>query len=70
MGYVLVSALFAVFFWFTARPNENGSSRTFSLGLLLFVAFGVHDALASLGVIHTVQFLPEYGFLGFATTIF
>src|SRR5271157_456442 len=70
MGYVIVSALFAVFFWFTAPRDENGSNRMFSLGLLLFVAFGVHDALATLGVMHTVQFLLEYGFLGFATTIF
>ena len=69
MGYVVVSALFAVSFWIAARPNENRSRRVISLGLLLFVAFGVHDALASLGVIHTVQFLLEYGFLGFATTI-
>lgn len=69
MGYIVVSALFAVSFWFAARPNGHRSSRVFSLGLLLFVAFGVHDALASLGVIQTVQFLLEYGLLGFSTTI-
>lgn len=70
MGYIVVSSLFAVSFWFAAPPNENRSNKVFSLCLLVFVAFGVHDALASLGIIHTVQFLLEYGFLGFATTIF
>jgi diguanylate cyclase (GGDEF)-like protein len=70
MGYIVVSALFAVSFWIARRPDENRSNKSFGLGLLLFVAFGVHDALASLGIIHTVQFLLEYGFLGFATTIF
>jgi diguanylate cyclase (GGDEF)-like protein len=67
MGYVVASALFAVFFW--VKSHENRVYTVFSLGLLLFVGFGVHDALASLGVIHTVQFLLEYGLLGFSTTI-
>ena len=70
MGFILVSALFGVSFWIVPRPNENRSNKAFSLGLLLFVALGVHDALASLGIIHAVQFLLEYGFLGFATTVF
>jgi diguanylate cyclase (GGDEF)-like protein len=69
MAYIVLTAVFAVFFWFREQASAHRPNRAFPIGLLLFIAFGVHDALASAGVIQTIQFVLEYGFLGFSTTV-
>jgi len=50
-----------------ANPLKSGA-RTFICGLLFWALLGIHDAAATLGF-QTVQFLMEYGFLGFSTSI-
>jgi diguanylate cyclase (GGDEF)-like protein len=69
MAYLAASALFTVFLWLRQESRDQRANRLFGAGLMIFFILGVHDALASTGIIRTGQFLLEYGFLGFSTAI-
>jgi len=69
--FILYSALAAAFcltYWVGYKNHRKNGANVFIFGFLLWAVLGIHDASAALGF-HTIQFLMEYGFLGFSTSI-
>jgi two-component system cell cycle sensor histidine kinase/response regulator CckA len=66
--YSAVGAALCLTYWVRSENRKKAGSREFIFGFLLWTALGIHDALATLGV-STIQFLMEYGFLGFSASI-
>ncbi len=69
--YLLYSAggaFLCLTYWVKPESRTKSGARMFIFGFLLWAALGIHDALATLGL-GTVQFLMEYGFLGFSASI-
>ena len=54
-----------------AWPEEQSEvgQQGFHPGFSFWLLGAVHDILATLGLIHTVQFLMAYGFLGFSVSV-
>ena len=69
LGYCGIAALYSLRFWFGPKNNARWGNKVFILGVLLWLGSAVHDILATLGVVQTVQFLMEYGFLGFSVSV-
>lgn len=71
MAYLIASSLFSLFLWMTWKTREPHLSKRFGIGigLAIYIFLGIHDALASTGVIPAVQFLLDYGFLAFSTSM-
>jgi diguanylate cyclase (GGDEF)-like protein len=69
MAYLLASSLFSLYFWVRVKSRDIKMNRFFGAGLVVYILLSAHDALASMGIINTVQFLLEYGFLAFSTAI-
>ena len=66
--YSALAAAFCLTYWIRQKNREKSGAKIFILGLLFWAALGLHDAAATLGI-NTIQFLMEYGFLGFSTAI-
>jgi two-component system cell cycle sensor histidine kinase/response regulator CckA len=66
--YSAVGAALCLIYWVKPESREKTGAREFIFGFLLWAALGIHDALATLGM-STIQFLMEYGFLGFSASI-
>jgi len=66
--YCTLAAAFCLTFWLRYKNRKKSGTNAFILGLLLWAILGIHDALSTLGF-RTIQFLMEYGFLGFSTSI-
>jgi len=69
MTLLVAAALFCLFFWLSKKTREESYRRIFAAGLSLFIVLAIHDVLVSNGVMTSVQFVLEYGFLCFATSI-
>jgi PAS domain S-box-containing protein len=66
--YTAGGAFLCLAYWVKPENRKKSGAKAFICGFLLWVALGIHDALATLGV-DTIQFLMEYGFLGFSASI-
>jgi len=66
--YSAVGAALCLTYWAKSENRKKAGAREFIFGFLLWTTLGIHDALATLGV-STIQFLMEYGFLGFSASI-
>jgi PAS domain S-box-containing protein len=66
--YASLAASFCLTYWFRNKNHQKPGAKVFIAGFLLWAFLGLHDAAGTLGL-HTVQFLMEYGFLGFSTSI-
>ncbi len=66
--YSAVGAMLCLFCWIKPANRKKNGARAFILGFLFWWVLGLHDALATLGV-QTLQFMMEYGFLGFSASI-
>ncbi len=66
--YSSLAASFCLTYWFRNKNHQKPGAKIFIAGFLLWAFLGLHDAAATLGL-RTVQFLMEYGFLGFSTSI-
>ena len=69
LGYCGIAALYSLRFWFGPKNKARSGNKVIILGALLWLAGAVHDILATLGLIHTVQFLMNYGVLGFSVSV-
>ncbi len=67
-AYIASSALFGMFIWIRQRDADIKYRVMFLSGMGLWVAMGIHDGFASLGV-PSLQYMMEYGFLGFAFAV-
>ena len=66
--YSAVGATLCLSYWLKPESRKKTGAKDFIFGFLLWAALGIHDALATLGM-PTIQFLMEYGFLGFSVSI-
>jgi hypothetical protein len=66
--YSSLAAAFCLTYWIRYKNHQKPGAKIFILGFLLWAVLGIHDTAATLGL-NTVQFLMEYGFLGFSTSI-
>jgi two-component system cell cycle sensor histidine kinase/response regulator CckA len=68
LAYSALAAAGCLTYWIRPKNREKSGAKIFILGLLFWAVLGLHDAAATLGIT-TIQFLMEYGFLGFSTAI-
>jgi len=66
--YCALGAALCLIYWLRCSNRNKFVVKVFTFGFLFWAALGIHDALATLGM-GTIQFLMEYGFLGFSTSI-
>jgi PAS domain S-box-containing protein len=66
--YSAVGSALCLTYWVKSESRQISGAGEFIFGFLLWAALGIHDALATLGIT-TIQFLMEYGFLGFSASI-
>jgi PAS domain S-box-containing protein len=63
--YAVLSSVGAILLWIKHKSPHPGHKAPYLAGILFWIALGVHDGLASLGV-PSFQYMMEYGFLGFS----
>ena len=66
--YASLAAAFCLTYWVRYKNHQKSGAKIFILGFSLWAILGIHDVAATLGF-NTIQFLMEYGFLGFSTSI-
>jgi PAS domain S-box-containing protein len=66
--YSAVGAAGCLIYWIKAENRKKSGARVFIAGFVLWITLGIHDVLATLGTT-TIQFLMEYGFLGFSASL-
>jgi PAS domain S-box-containing protein len=66
--YVAIAGVNAMLMWLKHRGTDRKYRITYLAGMGIWVLLGIHDGLASLGV-PTLQYVMEYGFLGFAMAV-
>jgi len=66
--YLAAGAFLSLTYWVRSENRKKNGARIFIFGFLLWAVLGIHDALATLGA-ETIQFMMEYGFLGFSASI-
>ena len=66
--YASLAAAFCLAYWVRYKNHQKSGAKIFILGFSLWAILGIHDVAATLGF-NTIQFLMEYGFLGFSTSI-
>ncbi len=64
--YIAVGSFAVLYYWIKYARSRD--AVPFFIGISFWAILGVHDALATLGM-QTVQFLMQYGYLGFALSI-
>ncbi|CAB1077671.1 hypothetical protein D1AOALGA4SA_5457 [Olavius algarvensis Delta 1 endosymbiont] len=66
--YLAAGALLSLTYWVRPVNRKKNGARIFIFGFLLWAVLCIHDTLATLGA-ETIQFMMEYGFLGFSASI-
>ncbi len=66
--YSALSGACTLWFWFKYKQKDTTGVNAFVGGFLFWSVLGIHDALATLGM-PAIQFLMEFGFLGFSVSI-
>jgi PAS domain S-box-containing protein len=68
LGYLALGIVLLPALWLRHRHLTDSRAHLFFFGFAAWVILGVHDILGTLGV-PTVQYLMEYGFLGFSVAL-
>jgi hypothetical protein len=68
MLYIAASAVAGILLWLRSRNAAGPHRIVYLAGLVFWLALGIHDALAVLGL-PTFQYVMEYGFLGFSCAV-
>ncbi len=68
MLYIACSAVYGIILWVRHRVTEVKYRNLFLSGMVFWIILGIHDGLAASGM-PTIQYLMEYGFLGFAFAV-
>ena len=66
--YAAMAGVTDIIIWIKHKGTDSKHRSTFLIGLCFWMLLCFNDALASLGF-PTLQYLMEYGFLGFAMTV-
>ena len=67
--YIMCAITLIPYFWIKHQEKRNGTIVIFLAGFLIWLVLGLHDALITLFDLKGIQFLLEYGFLGFSTAL-
>jgi len=68
VAYAFLSSANVLRLWLKYRGKRQTSSNIYIIGLSVWLVLSAHDALAALGM-PTIQYVMEYGFLGFSVAI-
>ncbi len=68
-AYIMCAISILPYFWIKHHKERNGSIFIFLAGFSIWLILGLHDAVVTLFNVETIQFLLEYGFLGFSTAL-
>jgi len=66
--YAAAASVTAMIVWIRHKRTDPNHRITYLVGGTVWILLGIHDGLASLGV-PTLQYVMEYGFLGFAVAV-
>ena len=66
--YAAIAGVIAIIIWIKNKRTSSKHRVTFLAGICFWMLLSINDALASLGF-PTLQYLMEYGFLGFAMAV-
>ena len=66
--YAVGSSIFVIVFWLRYKGPDAGYRYPYVVGMLCWILFGFHDALASLGM-PSVQYFMEYGYFSFSAVV-
>jgi len=66
--YCALAAACCLIYWLRYKSRISMGTNAFIAGFVLWAALGLHDTLATFGF-PTIQFLMEYGFLGFSMSV-
>ena len=66
--YSSLATAFCLTYWVRHKNRQKSGAKILILGFIFWAILGIHDAAATLGLV-TIQYLMEYGFLGFSTSI-
>ena len=66
--YILLSSIGVIVLWIRHKGPAAAYKKHYLAGPILWIVLGVHDGLASMGM-PTVQYLMEYGFIGFSLAV-
>jgi PAS domain S-box-containing protein len=66
--YIAISSVTGLVFWILYKGPDPGYRYAYVTGIGCWLLFGIHDALASLGVPSVLYFM-EYGYLGFSVVV-
>ncbi len=66
--YAATASVAAFIFWIRYKGPDSGYRYAYITGIGCWIAFGIHDALASLGV-PSVQYFMEYGYFAFSVAV-
>ena len=66
--YIVLAAIGAIILWLRYKGPASKYKVLFLAGMIFWLVLGIHDGLASMGV-STLQYLMEYGFLGFSIIV-
>jgi len=66
--YAAIASVIAMVIWMKHKRTDPKKRIIYLTGMGVWILLGIHDGLASLGV-PTLQYVMEYGFLGFALAI-
>ena len=66
--YGILSSIVAIILWIMHKGPDLRYRAPYLAGMVFWISLGTHDGLASLGV-PTLQYVMEYGFLGFSMVI-
>ncbi|MDY6857107.1 MAG: ATP-binding protein [Thermodesulfobacteriota bacterium] len=68
MLYGAIASVYAMIVWIKNKRTDPKHRITYLVGTSFWILLGIHDGLATMGL-PAIQYLMEYGFLGFAMTV-
>ncbi len=66
--YAVLASVGGIILWFRRKGPDPRERTAYLAGMIFWFLLAVHDALASLGM-PSLQYLMEYGFLGFSIAV-
>jgi PAS domain S-box-containing protein len=66
--YIVLSSIGVVILWLRHKSKAARYKIPYIIGMIFWIALGIHDGLTSLGM-PTIQYLMEYGFFGFSIVV-
>jgi PAS domain S-box-containing protein len=66
--YTALSGIVVTIIWVRHKGTDSRYRRPYVAGMVSWIALGIHDGLASLGM-PTIQYVMEYGFLGYSMIV-